>query len=148
MLDVRDGVLAFRHELVRQAVEESLPGGRRIQLNRAVLTALLDAEAPDRARILHHADRCRDVDAVLAHGPAAARAAAADGARQQALAYREQVRPFADRLAEAERGAFFAELAWEYYSPTASPTRWTRRARPSASAKTRTPSSRSLASST
>ena len=46
MLDVRDGVLAFRHELARQAVEESLPGGRRIQLNRAVLAALLDAEPP------------------------------------------------------------------------------------------------------
>ena len=58
VLDVRDGVLAFRHELARQAVEESLPGGRRIQLNRAVLAALLDAKTPDRARILHHADRC------------------------------------------------------------------------------------------
>ena len=93
VLDVRDGVLTFRHELARQAVEESLPGGRRIQLNRAVLAALLDEEPPDRARILHHADRCRDVDAVLAHGPAAARAAAAAGAHQQALAFREQVRP-------------------------------------------------------
>jgi DNA-binding CsgD family transcriptional regulator/tetratricopeptide (TPR) repeat protein len=115
VLDVRDGALTFRHELARQAVEESLPGGRRIQLNRAVLAALLDEEPPDRARILHHADRCRDVDAVLAHGPAAARAAAAAGAHQQALAYREQVRPVADRLPDDDRAAFFEELAWEYY---------------------------------
>ena len=115
VLDVRDGALTFRHELARQAVEESLPGGRRIQLNRAVLAALLDEEPPDRARILHHADRCRDVDAVLAHGPAAARAAAAAGAHQQALAFREQVRPVADRLPHDDRAAFFEELAWEYY---------------------------------
>ena len=115
VLDVRDGALTFRHELARQAVEESLPGGRRIQLNRAVLAALLDEEPPDRARILHHADRCRDVDAVLAHGPAAARAAAAAGAHQQALAFREQVRPVADRLPDDDRAAFFEELAWEYY---------------------------------
>jgi len=115
VLDVRDGALTFRHELARQAVEESLPGGRRIQLNRAVLAALLDEEPPDRARILHHADRCRDVDAVIAHGPAAARAAAAAGAHQQALAFREQVRPVADRLPHDDRAAFFEELAWEYY---------------------------------
>jgi hypothetical protein len=113
VLDVRDGVLTFRHELARQAVEESLPGGRRIQLNRAVLAALLADEPPDRARILHHADRCRDVDAVLAHGPAAARAAAAAGAHQQALAYREQVLPVAAHL--PDRATFFDELAWEYY---------------------------------
>ena len=115
VLDVRDGVLAFRHELARQAVEESLPGARRIHLNRAVLAALRAARDPDRARILHHADRCRDVDAVLAHGPAAARAAAAAGAHQQALAYWEQVRPAADRLTETDRAALFEELAWEYY---------------------------------
>ena len=115
VLDVRDGALTFRHELARQAVEESLPGGRRIQLNRAVLAALLDEEPPDRARILHHADRCRDVDAVIAHGPAAARAAAAAGAHQQALAFREQVRPVADRLPDDDRAAFFEELAWEFY---------------------------------
>jgi DNA-binding CsgD family transcriptional regulator/tetratricopeptide (TPR) repeat protein len=115
VLDVRDGVLAFRHELARQAVEESLPGTRRIHLNRAVLAALRTSPTIDRARVLHHADRCRDVDAVLTHGPAAARAAAAAGAHQQALAYWEQVRPVADRLAEAERAALFEDLAWEYY---------------------------------
>ena len=47
----------------------------------------------DRARILHHADRCRDVDAVIAHGPAAARAAAAAGAHQQALAFGSRCGP-------------------------------------------------------
>ena len=149
VLDVRDGVLAFRHELVRQAVEESLPGGRRIQLNRAVLAALLDAEAPDRARILHHADRCRDVDAVLdprprrgAGGrrrrcaPAGARVSGAGAARRRPPG-RGRARRRSSRSSPGSTT-----------TPTASPTRWTRRARPSASARTRTPSSRSPASST
>ena len=52
---------------------------------------------------------------MLAHGPAAARAAAAAGAHQQALAFREQVRPVADRLPHDDRAAFFEELAWEFY---------------------------------
>ena len=149
VLDVRDGVLAFRHELARQAVEESLPGGRRIQLNRAVLTALLDAELPDRARILHHADRCRDADAVLdprprrgaggrrrRRAPAGARVPGAGAARRRPPA----PRPNAGRSSRSSPGSTT--------TPTASPTRWTRRARPSASARTRTPSSRSPASST
>ena len=124
VLDVRDGVLAFRHELARQAVEESLPGGRRIQLNRAVLAALLDERAPgpgpDPAP-RRPLPRRRRRDST--HGPVAARAAAAAGAHQQALAYREQVRPVADRLATTTARRSSRSWPGSTTSPTASPTR-------------------------
>jgi ATP/maltotriose-dependent transcriptional regulator MalT len=71
--------------------------GRRVQLDGAVLTTLLDAEAPDRARILHHADRCHAA-AVLARGPAAARAAAATGRTERQL----DVTPLAEGLSNPE----------------------------------------------
>ncbi|MEJ2890115.1 AAA family ATPase [Actinomycetospora aeridis] len=108
--------VAFRHELARQAVEQALPPIRRLGLERTVLAALLAQDPPDRARILHHAARCADVDAVLAHAPAAARAAAAAGAHQQSLAWYAQLAPHAERLPPAEQAAIAEEHAWELYT--------------------------------
>ncbi|MDF2978309.1 MAG: putative LuxR-family transcriptional regulator [Actinomycetospora sp.] len=110
------GVVAFRHELARQAVEQALPPIRRLGLERAVLAALLAHDPPDRARILHHAARCADVDAVLAHAPAAARAAAAAGAHQQSLAWYAQLAPHAELLPPVEQAAIAEEHAWELYA--------------------------------
>lgn len=110
------GAVAFRHELARQAVEQALPPIRRLGLERAVLAVLLAHDTPDRARILHHAARCADVDAVLAHAPAAARAAAAAGAHQQSLAWYAQLAPHAELLPPAEQAAVVEEHAWELYT--------------------------------
>ncbi|MDD7942334.1 LuxR C-terminal-related transcriptional regulator [Actinomycetospora lutea] len=110
------GTVAFRHELARQAVEQALPPIRRLGLERAVLAALLAHDPPDRARILHHAARCGDVDAVLTHAPAAARAAAAAGAHQQSLAWYAQLAPHAAMLPPAEQAAIAEEHAWELYT--------------------------------
>ena len=74
----RAGV-AFRHELARLAVEESVAPNRRLELHRAALAAL--AEPPERradlARLAHHAEAAGDADAVLRFAPAAAARAAA-----------------------------------------------------------------------
>ena len=72
--------LGFRHELARLAVLDALPDARRRALDAAVLAGLLRRDRPDLARVLHHAVRAGDVEAILAHGPAAARDAAAAGA--------------------------------------------------------------------
>ncbi|WP_166659787.1 AAA family ATPase [Actinomycetospora succinea] len=116
IVGLAQGAVAFRHELARQAVEQALPPIRRLGLERAVLAALLAHDPPDRARILHHAARCADVDAVLAHAPAAARAAAAAGAHQQSLAWYAQLAPHAERLPAAEQAAIAEEHAWELYT--------------------------------
>ena len=113
---LHDGALAYRHELARQAVEQALPATRRLGLERSVLATLQARDEPDRARILHHAARCGDVDAVVAHAPVAARAASAAGAHQQSLAYYEQLAPHTDRLAPAEQAAIAEEHAWELYN--------------------------------
>jgi len=108
--------LAFRHELARRAVEQSLPAIRRRLLNAAVLAVLQAQERPDPARLMHHALAADDVDTIVAVGPAAARAAAAAGSHRQALAHFDAVRPHLDRLPLPERAAMLDAHAWELYN--------------------------------
>jgi DNA-binding CsgD family transcriptional regulator/tetratricopeptide (TPR) repeat protein len=83
-----DGGVAFRHELARLAVEETLSPTRRLALHRAVLLALTDRAhgAADLARIAHHAEHAADVEAVLRYAPAAAAEATRLGAHREAAA--------------------------------------------------------------
>ena len=62
--------VAFRHELARLALEESLPPNRRAALHRKVLAMLEQppAGSPDLARLAHHAEAAGDATAVL-HSP-------------------------------------------------------------------------------
>ncbi len=55
---IADGtVLGFRHELIREAIETSIPPGRRAELHRRVLAALAQQPgAGDNARLAHHAE--------------------------------------------------------------------------------------------
>jgi DNA-binding CsgD family transcriptional regulator/tetratricopeptide (TPR) repeat protein len=116
IIEVRDGALAFRHELARLAVANALPAGRRHVLGRSVLSVLLEQDPRDEARILHHAVLCGDADAIAANGPAAARSASRAGAHQQALSHYEQMQPYIDRLPAAERAAVTEGYAWELYN--------------------------------
>jgi DNA-binding CsgD family transcriptional regulator/tetratricopeptide (TPR) repeat protein len=101
---VEDGV-AFRHELSRTAVEESLSPARRLALHRAVLLALTDRPRPevDAARVAHHAEAAADRDAVLRYAPAAARQAANVGAYREAAAQYARALRFAGDVAPGER---------------------------------------------
>jgi DNA-binding CsgD family transcriptional regulator len=85
MLRVARGRVAFRHELARLAIEDTLPPGTRRTLHRAVLAALLDSPgAIDPARLAHHAEEAEDVEAILRFAPEAAERAAAVGAHREA----------------------------------------------------------------
>jgi predicted ATPase len=106
LLTVSTRRIAFRHELTRRAVENSLPAARLIELNQRVLAALLGHETlghetQDVARIVHHAAQAGDVDAIVRYGPAAATDAADAGGRR-AGAGRRTV-SFARRPAGARR---------------------------------------------
>jgi DNA-binding CsgD family transcriptional regulator len=96
--------VAFRHELARLAVEESVPPHRRVELHRRALAALADRPggAPDLARLAHHAEAAGDVDAVLRFAPAAATRAASLGAYREAAAQYARALRFGDRLPAAE----------------------------------------------
>ncbi len=102
--------VAFRHELLRRAVEESLSPVRRQALNARVLTTLEDRPDADPARLVHHAHHAGDAGAVLRWAPVAARRAASLGAYRQAAAHYAQALPLADHRPPAER----AELLEEY----------------------------------
>ncbi|HMN99778.1 MAG TPA: AAA family ATPase [Miltoncostaeaceae bacterium] len=84
MLELDGDSLRFRHEIARVSVEGELSPMRRRELDARVLAVVAGREGVDPARVVHHARRAGDVDAVLAAAPTAARAAAMAGAHAQA----------------------------------------------------------------
>jgi len=88
MLIFEPAGVEFRHELARLVIDESVPPHRKVGLHRRALAALADPPggAPDLARLAHHAEAARDVDAVLRFAPAAAARAASLGAYREAAA--------------------------------------------------------------
>jgi DNA-binding CsgD family transcriptional regulator len=78
--------VAFRHELARLAIEESLAPDERVALHRRAVIALAQPPvgSPDLARLSHHAEGAGDIEAVLRYAPAAAEHASALGAHREA----------------------------------------------------------------
>ena len=112
VVEVRGGVVAFRHELARRAVVESLPASVRLELNADVLRALLTRPGRDPFRVLHHAVEAGDDAAVITHGQAAAREAGRVGAHPQAAACYAQVLARGHRLPTARRAALGEAYSW------------------------------------
>ena len=92
----------FRHELVRQAVEDTLASSERVRLHRQMARYLHDRH-DDPARVVHHATHCGDIELLLTAGPAAAHQASAAGAHRQAVRHIEAVLRHAPRLPVALR---------------------------------------------
>jgi DNA-binding CsgD family transcriptional regulator/tetratricopeptide (TPR) repeat protein len=105
MLTSEQAGVAFRHELARLAVEESIALSRRVDLHRKALTALSNPPggAPDLARLAHHAEAAGDSAAVLRFAPAAAARAATLGAHREAAAQLARAVRFGEGLPPAER---------------------------------------------
>ncbi len=85
IVSVSGARVRFRHELARRAVEASLLGARRAELNRAVLAVLHSAGA-EPARLVHHAAAAGDRAALARHAPVAAEEAAAAEAHHETVA--------------------------------------------------------------
>jgi DNA-binding CsgD family transcriptional regulator/tetratricopeptide (TPR) repeat protein len=109
--------VAFRHELARLAVEESVSPHRELSLHRRALAALADppAGAPDLARLAHHAEAAGDVDAVLRFAPAAAARAASLGAYRESAAQYARALRFGDRLPAATRAELLEGRSYACY---------------------------------
>ncbi|MEO6710897.1 MAG: helix-turn-helix transcriptional regulator, partial [Planctomycetota bacterium] len=117
MLEAVPNAVAFRHELARIAVEESLPPNRRAALHRRALRAL---EAPpsgsaDLARLAHHAEAAGDTAAVVKFAPAAAEHAAGIGAHREAAAQFARALRFADDLPADIRATLLERRSYECY---------------------------------
>jgi 2-keto-3-deoxy-L-rhamnonate aldolase RhmA len=111
--------VAFRHELARRAVEDSLSVSLRQRLHALILKALRNLDAgPLRtadgkeaviktlrprgcdallARIVHHAAQASDADAVLKYAPIAAKQAAALDAHRESASHYQTALKYADR---------------------------------------------------
>jgi DNA-binding CsgD family transcriptional regulator len=109
--------VAFKHELARRAVEESLAPGRRLELHRTVLASLEhSAEASsDMARLAHHAEGAQDREAVLRYAPAAAEHAAALGAHREAAAQYLRALRYADGMDDVGQAATHMRHSLECY---------------------------------
>ena len=110
-----DGALAFRHELTRRALEDSLSEPRRQALHRRILAALAQRPGVPAARLAHHADGAHDADAVLRFAPLAASQAASVAAHREAAAHCEIAMRYADLLPPPRRAQLLEQLAYEYY---------------------------------
>ena len=112
----RDHV-AFRHELARLVIEESLAPQRRVSLNRDALAALAAPPSGvlDLSRLAHHADAGADGDGVLRFAPAAGELAAAVGAHREAAAQYERALRFADGLQLETQAHLCERLSYESY---------------------------------
>ncbi len=113
MLTADGAAIAFRHELARLAVEESLPPDRRVDLHRRALQALGAEREP--ARLAHHAEGAGDAAAVLRFAVAAAEQASAFSAHREAAEQYARALRFAGDLAQPERADLLERYAAECY---------------------------------
>ena len=90
--------LRFRHDLARLAVADALAVGRRMELHRRLLEALVDLGVTDVARLAHHAAGSGQPEAELRWTMAAAREAAMAGAHREAAAQYAKAARHADLL--------------------------------------------------
>jgi DNA-binding winged helix-turn-helix (wHTH) protein/tetratricopeptide (TPR) repeat protein len=117
LIAVLDDAVTFRHDVVRNAVHDTVPSLQRIGLHRRFCDVLTSA-APA-ARRLHHASEGVMADLVAELGPSAARAAAAVGAHRQAcdlyqLVLRPRIELDPEVVAElTEEHAYQLYLMWE-----------------------------------
>ena len=111
----QDGtVLAFSHELARQAVLDSLSATDRVRLHARALAVLSERPgAIEPAELANHAIKAGDADAVLRMAPRAAGRAATLGAHRAALELYDAALPFAARLPPAERAELLVAHASE-----------------------------------
>jgi DNA-binding CsgD family transcriptional regulator/tetratricopeptide (TPR) repeat protein len=105
LLQVREGVIVFRHELAREALLSAVSPVRSMELHGRVLAALRAGHgtSDDLARLAHHAEAAGDVEAVLRFAPAAARRSSELGAHRAAAAQFARAVRFAARLPDDER---------------------------------------------
>ena len=89
MLQTQGDYYAFRHELARQTILESISPQRKMSLHRMILNKLTEAPEAynDYARLANHAAGTKDGEAVLEFAPAAARQASSLGAHRQAAVH-------------------------------------------------------------
>ena len=117
MLTETDGVVVFRHELARLAIEDSVAPERRVLLHRRALATLRarSSSLADAARLAHHADGAGDAEAVLVFAQAAAARASSLAAHREAAAQYRRALRYADGVPLAERAKLLEQYSKACY---------------------------------
>jgi DNA-binding CsgD family transcriptional regulator len=112
-----EGSLAFRHELSRRAVEDSLGPAETRALHQKILGVLtkIERRGISESRLVHHATGAGDIDALIKFAPLAAECAATVSAHREAVAYLRATLAHEDRLPPAERARLLDSLGYELY---------------------------------
>jgi len=116
MLRADRGSIAFRHELARQSVEQSLAPGRVVTMHGKMFHALRDSNGDEAelSRLVHHAERAGLVSEVLRLAPIAATEAANASAHREAAALYTLALQHGDRLSPAARADLLEAAALEF----------------------------------
>jgi len=115
MVRYEDGSLAFRHELARRALQDSLSQPRLQSLHSKVLAVLAGRSGIPAARLAHHADGARIAEEVLRFAPSAAAQAASMGAHREAASHYEIALRYAEHVSAEERARLHEQLSYEYF---------------------------------
>jgi DNA-binding CsgD family transcriptional regulator len=117
MLTLDQTMVAFRHELARQAIESKLSPLRRQALHAQVLQGLLThgEDTSQAARLVHHATGAQDGELVLRYAPLAAHQASAKGAHREAAAHYATVLCYAEQLPADRQAELLEGRAYECY---------------------------------
>lgn len=108
-----DRAFSFRHEITRQAIEQSLSPVRRRILNAKALAVLRELPDVSVAQLTHHANEAQDILAICELSPAAAAEAARLGAHRQAVKHYELALMHASAFDEGVRAALYESYAFE-----------------------------------
>lgn len=87
MLTLSGGIVRFRHELARQAIEQSMSPTQRRKLHALIVNELRRRRQSRASEIAHHAERADDIRALLEYSQAAGDEAARAGAPREAAAH-------------------------------------------------------------
>jgi DNA-binding CsgD family transcriptional regulator/tetratricopeptide (TPR) repeat protein len=107
--------VVFRHDLARQAIQETMPAPRARVWHAAVLQALLSREESPLARIVHHARAAGDDATVVQVAPRAAEQASTLGAHREAVSHYDAALRAATTLSPVEQAQLLEKRAYEYY---------------------------------
>lgn len=116
LLEADPSWLRFRHELARVAVERSTAMPTAQALHARMLRALVATGEATPARLVHHAARANDVQAVREHAPLAAKLATERGSHREAASHYRALLALAPDAPEADRIAWLERYAAECHS--------------------------------
>ncbi|HVQ88196.1 MAG TPA: AAA family ATPase [Actinomycetes bacterium] len=109
------GGVAFRHDLYRMAIADSLPPGGEAALHRRMLDALEAGASADPAVMVHHARGANDPERILQYASAAGVTAARAGAHTQAAEFFTLALDHAMSATPSARAELLERLATEEY---------------------------------